>query len=321
MLRERGVVGQLRRVLRPRARAPAARRPRDDRQHVAGVRLDLRDLPDRRRDAALPRVLAAARPSSIALVEAYAREQGLFHDEHSEQPTYSDVLELDLGEVVPSLAGPKRPQDRVPLTERAGVLPRGARRARARAQRPRRGDRRELPGLRPAGRRRSGPRAPHRRRARGRLGSPHARRRRLARGGRRRRSRTARASSSTTAHVVIAAITRCTNTSNPSVMLAAGLLAATRWSAGCSAKPWVKTSLAPGSKVVTDYYDARRADRAARGARLQPRRLRLHDLHRQLRAAAAPRSPAAVDAGRPRGRARCCRATATSRGASTRTCR
>ena len=74
---------QVRRVLRPGPRDAAARRPRDDRQHEPGVRLDLRDLPDRRRDAALPASSRAARRSSIALVEAYAREQGLWHDEDS----------------------------------------------------------------------------------------------------------------------------------------------------------------------------------------------------------------------------------------------
>ena len=107
---------QVRRVLRPGRPEAAAGRPRDDRQHVPGVRLDLRDLPDRRRDAALPRVHRAPK-EHIELVEAYAREQGLWHDEHSEEPTYSETLELDLADVVPSLAGPKRPQDRVALTE------------------------------------------------------------------------------------------------------------------------------------------------------------------------------------------------------------
>ena len=95
-------------------------------------------------------------------------------------------------------------------------------------------------------------------------------------------------------HVVIAAITSCTNTSNPSVMLGAGLLARNAVARGLTRQPWVKTSLAPGLEGRDRVPRPRRADRAARGARLQPRRLRLHDVHRQLRAAArrdlAPRS-------------------------------
>ena len=140
---------------------------------------------------------------TIELVDAYAREQGMFHDERRQDPVFSDLLELDLGEVVPSIAGPKRPQDRVPLAAGQGVLPRGdggvrPRGRRADGQRPRRGDRGVLPGLRPAGR---GPR----RRARQAAPGGHRRRRR-------RRSRTRsgdeievtlarrhRASSSTTA--------------------------------------------------------------------------------------------------------------------------
>ena len=86
--------------------------------------------------------------------------------------------------------------------------------------------------------------------------------------------------------VVIAAITSCTNTSNPQVMVGAGLLAKKAVERGLRSKPWVKTSLAPGSKVVTEYYDKRRPDAVPRAARLPHRRLRLHDLHRQLGAAA-----------------------------------
>ena len=90
--------------------------------------------------------------------------------------------------------------------------------------------------------------------------------------------------------VVIAAITSCTNTSNPSVMLGAGLLAQKAVERGLTRKPWVKTSLAPGSKVVTEYLERAGLTDVPRGARLQPRRLRLHDLHRQQRPAAARRS-------------------------------
>ena len=100
---------QVRRVLRPRRLAPAAGRPRDDRQHEPGVRLDLRDLPDRRRDAALPARSPGARRSTSTLVEAYAKEQGLWHDENAEEPTYSDTLELDLGDVVPVAGRPQAP--------------------------------------------------------------------------------------------------------------------------------------------------------------------------------------------------------------------
>ena len=88
--------------------------------------------------------------------------------------------------------------------------------------------------------------------------------------------------------VVIAAITSCTNTSNPSVMIGAGLLARKAVERGLKVKPWVKTSLAPGSMVVTEYLQGRGPARVSRRARLQPRRLRLHDLHRQQRSAARP---------------------------------
>jgi aconitase A len=152
----------------------------------------------------------------VALVEAYMKEQGLFHTPSTPDPVYSDTLELDLATVVPSLAGPTRPEDRVPLTEIkqsfTKVLPDLLAKAKPR------------PGMPPPG-------------------------------------LDARASVATngTTHelhhgsVVIAAITSCTNTSNPSVMLAAGLLARKAVEKGLTTQPWVKTSLAPGSKVVTDY--------------------------------------------------------------------
>ena len=175
-----------------------------------------------------------------------------------EDPVFSDMLELDLGEVVPSIAGPKRPQDRVPLAQAKeafleamrGVRPGGGRAAR---QRPRRGDRRVLPGLRPAGR---GPRRRARQTA---AGAQRQRRwRRLERGSGDAIEVTL--GDGTTfeldhGRVVIAAITCCTNTSNPSVMIGAGLLARNAVQRGLSRKPWVKTSLAPGSTVVTDYLE------------------------------------------------------------------
>jgi len=159
----------------------------------------------------------------IALVEAYAKEQGLWHDEHSEEPTFSDTIELDLGTVEPSLAGPKRPQDRVALA--------GAREAFREALRdyvPSNGEQADaydeaVAESFPA----SDPPAGHK--------SPPFT---LDHG-----------------HVVIAAITSCTNTSNPSVMVGAGILARNALARGLRSKPWVKTSLAPGSKVVTEYLD------------------------------------------------------------------
>ena len=119
--------------------------------------------------------------------------------------------------------------------------------------------------------------------------------------------------------VVIAAITSCTNTSNPSVLIAAGLVAKKAVEKGLKTKPWVKTSLAPGSQVVTDYLAKAGLTEAARRPRLQPGGLRLHHLHRQLRPAAA--GDLRSDPGRrPGGRQRCCPATATSRAGSIRTC-
>jgi aconitate hydratase len=150
----------------------------------------------------------------IERAEAYLRAQGLFHDENTIEPEYTDTLELDLGSVVPSLAGPKRPQDRVPLDEMketfenalvAPVTERGF----------------EL--------------------------SPEA----LARKG----TVGTNGGSYQIGHgsVVIAAITSCTNTSNPSVLVAAGLVAQKAVEKGLNVAPQVKTSLAPGSRVVTEY--------------------------------------------------------------------
>jgi aconitate hydratase len=193
----------------------------------------------------------------VALVQAYAKEQGLWHDPTAAdytEPVYSEYLELDLGSVVPSIAGPKRPQDRISLSEAkeafAGVIwdyvdP---------ATHPRPPDSAldesvedTFPASDPiaagtppdAGESLPGPehgdvaRRPHRRVPVTLDGT----RTELDHGS-----------------VVIASITSCTNTSNPEVMLAAALLAKNAVERGLSAKPWVKTSMAPGSKVVTDYY-------------------------------------------------------------------
>ena len=143
--------------------------------------------------------------SRLALVEAYARAQGMWRDSTIPDPVFSDTLGLDLATVVPSLAGPKRPQDRVLLSEAAT------------------GFARTLDDL-GTGVKRSTPVA----------GADY----RLHDGD-----------------VVIAAITSCTNTSNPSVLIAAGLLARNANALGLTVKPWVKTSLAPGSQVVTDYLE------------------------------------------------------------------
>ncbi|MGB3835578.1 aconitate hydratase AcnA [Castellaniella sp.] len=144
----------------------------------------------------------------VALVEAYAKAQGLWHDPNHE-PVYSEQLELDLATVVPSIAGPKRPQDRILLTESKPSFQKSLA---------------ALPGSP-----KSNPASVH-------MGDgvdfqiDHG-------------------------AVAIAAITSCTNTSNPAVMMAAGLLAKKAVERGLKRKPWVKTSLAPGSRVVTDYFE------------------------------------------------------------------
>ena len=154
--------------------------------------------------------LSGREPHRIALVEAYARAQGMWRDNTSVDPVFTDTLHLDLSSVQPSLAGPRRPQDRVLLsqadeafeTELASGYKKGGAAGSAR-----------FPVA----------------------GAAHD----LGHGD-----------------VVIAAITSCTNTSNPNVLVAAGLVARKANALGLKVKPWVKTSLAPGSKVVTDYFAA-----------------------------------------------------------------
>ena len=189
-------------------------------------------------------------PELIELVEAYAREQGLWHDESSEEATYSDTIELDLADVVPSIAGPKRPQDRVSLTEAKaafrlaleGYLPEESQEDEA------------IEESFPA----SDPVSSHRPNGVGHEpGSVGSVQQVAERAG---ATATVTLADGTETdlhhgHVVIAAITSCTNTSNPSVMVGAGLLARNAVQRGLQAKPWVKTSLAPGSKVVTEYLD------------------------------------------------------------------
>lgn len=140
----------------------------------------------------------------LDLIETYAKVQGLWHDS-SIEPRYSEYLELDLSTVVPSIAGPKRPQDRIQLSKAKESFEKVLQSYSAQVSKP-----------------------------------------------------TAVAGQSfamDNGHVAIASITSCTNTSNPSVMLAAGLLARKAVARGLKSKPWVKTSLAPGSKVVTEYYN------------------------------------------------------------------
>src|SRR3954447_12668238 len=174
--------------------------------------------------------LTARDESHVRMVEAYAKEQGLFRTTHSVDPVYTSTLELDLSTVEPSLAGPKRPQDRVSLNQaklkfqQALEMMLAERKPKSAAEKP------------------------------GEIGSPAAQPGAAA---------VAAAIEVVPGmegldhgSVVVAAITSCTNTSNPSVMIGAGLLARNAVTRGLKVKPWVKTSLAPGSLIVTEYYKA-----------------------------------------------------------------
>jgi aconitate hydratase len=194
----------------------------------------------------------------IAIVEAYARAQGLWHDESSEEPTFSDTIELDLGSVVPSLAGPKRPQDRVSLSEAQSsfrhALEDYAPSNGAQSDAQDEGVAESYPASDPPANGSPGHAAP----SVGSQGAPiHASSAQALAGPRASISVTLNGESFELehGHVVIAAITSCTNTSNPSVMVGAGILARNALARGLRSKPWVKTSLAPGSKVVTEYLD------------------------------------------------------------------
>jgi len=206
----------------------------------------------------------------IALVEAYAKEQGLWHDERSEDPMFSDLIELDLGDVVPSVAGPRRPQDRAALTEiqtefrealqeftggdeddapedrKAGVPPQRSASEDADAESFPSSD--PPAGMSPGNGDAAGYEHEPRRHDHSNVSAPakNAVPVKLADGTQ---------TELDDGDVVIAAITSCTNTSNPSVMLGAGLLARNAIEKGLTTKPWVKTSLAPGSMVVTEYYE------------------------------------------------------------------
>src|SRR6478736_577120 len=174
--------------------------------------------------------LSGRSEAQIALVEAYAKAQGLWHDANSPHATYSATLELDLGDVKPSLAGPKRPQDRVLLEKlkdnfHANLEGLTANRA---------AKKNEVVRFDAEGG--DQPQADH-------LAAKPKSKIRIA----------DQDCELTDGSVVIAAITSCTNTSNPAVMLGAGLLARNAAKKGLKAAPWVKTSLGPGSLVVTDY--------------------------------------------------------------------
>jgi aconitate hydratase len=209
----------------------------------------------------------------IALVEAYAKEQGLWHDPDAE-PRYSERLELDLADVVPSLAGPKRPQDRVSLSDAKEAF-RAALADYVDDGEPEGGS--DKPGV-PAQEKpdeaehskvdeasdESFPSsdAPSHSEGGNGGGAPHDWRNHPAGSGEGRPSKKAKVTLEDGTEfdldhgaVAIAAITSCTNTSNPSVMIGAALLAKNAVERGLTTKPWVKTTLAPGSKVVSDYYE------------------------------------------------------------------
>jgi len=154
-------------------------------------------------------------PERVALVEAYYREQGMFHDADTPEASYTDTLELNLADVVPSLAGPTRPQDRVALCDMKKDFEKAVPKLKAGAKKT------TIPLSTTSD-----------------VPAPPV---------------TVPPGSLADGSVVIAAITSCTNTSNPSVMIAAGVLAKKAVARGLNTKPWVKTSLAPGSQVVTDY--------------------------------------------------------------------
>ncbi|MGZ5362305.1 MAG: aconitate hydratase AcnA, partial [Solirubrobacterales bacterium] len=191
----------------------------------------------------------------IELVDAYTREQGLFHEPGSEDATYTEVLELDLGDVVPSIAGPKRPQDRIPLSNAKPAFLEAIQEWDPEAGAQLGNDRDEaIQESFPA----SDPPAEDRDDERGRpsrAGATATETKVLTGDAVTVQLESGESVELDHGHVVIAAITSCTNTSNPSVMLGAGLVAKKAVEKGLRRQPWVKTSLAPGSTVVTEYLE------------------------------------------------------------------
>ena len=181
-------------------------------------------------DGTLEYLQGTGRPAAVVeRVERYAKAQGLFRTDDTPDPEYTARLEIDLSLVEPSVAGPKRPQDRIALTGLRSSF------------------RRDLPGLRPGI---PLPQANGGSGAGGRAASANGDRRKVA------VELETGSAEITDGTLVIAAITSCTNTSNPSVMVGAGLLARNAVARGLAVPHWVKTSMAPGSKVVSDYLDA-----------------------------------------------------------------
>jgi aconitate hydratase len=180
--------------------------------------------------------LSGRSEQQVALVEAYCRAQGLFRTDDTPDPVFTDTLELDLSTVVPSMAGPKRPQDRIPLSASKQMYAEAYAAEQARIAASKHAVAPAAPGSDSAAMVGEGAPAT----VTNGVECAHRDKEFILRDG----------------AVVIAAITSCTNTSNPSVMLAAGLVARKAVAKGLTTQPWVKTSLAPGSKVVKDYLEA-----------------------------------------------------------------
>ncbi|RNE66598.1 aconitate hydratase AcnA [Cryobacterium tepidiphilum] len=191
----------------------------------------------------------------VALVEAYAKEQKMWHDPDVE-PVYSEYLELDLGTVVPSIAGPKRPQDRIELSKAKAQFERDLENyAPLRLSGVDASIEDSFPASDPPGLTAQDEQSAHRLRDTTDADRAPEQTQRLLKRPTDVTLKDGRGFTIDNGSVAIAAITSCTNTSNPSVMLAAGLLARNANKKGLKSKPWVKTTLAPGSKVVTDYYE------------------------------------------------------------------
>jgi aconitate hydratase len=207
---------------------------------------------------------------AVALVEAYAKEQKLWHDP-SHEPVFSEYLELDLGTVVPSIAGPKRPQDRILLSEAKTQFEQDILNYTSTTE-----DTVEVEGTFPASDPGNTPGVEHEHISEDGVSHQHEQQHAegvlLSAGGAHPASNPVKVTTPSgekymldNGAVTLAAITSCTNTSNPSVMIAAGLVARKAREKGLKQKPWVKTTLGPGSKVVTDYYEKSGLDKDLEG--------------------------------------------------------